>query len=412
MNNDIRPSGPKRPRKIAVPVPPERPLGAPRTAPTPAVDTTTTTREIPLQPPEIGPETPNAPKTGKKSRKKRFTIWLGVLALITLIGVMASYVWYQYQLQPVSSDPASARVRVTIKSGASPDQIATQLQESKLIRNGFAFEIYTRLSGTRGLLQAGTYSLSPHESTQKIVDHLVSGKTDTFSIRFLPGATVADNRKTLIAAGYSEADVDAALTKTYSHEVFASKPAGTSLEGYIYGETYNFSTSATPEDILTRTFDELDAVIKENNLVAEFKKQGLSLYEGITLASIVQRETSSSDPSTPSADQKQVAQVFFARLSTGLPLGSDVTAYYGADLLGVPRAVSVDTPYNTRIHTGMPPGPIASPSLGAMLAVAHPASGNYVYFLSGDDDVTYFAHTNEEHEQNIANHCKVKCSIP
>lgn len=412
MNNDIRPTGPKQPGNLAAPMPPRQALDAPRVQSAPPAETMTPPAEIPLQPPEISPETPNRTGTGKKSRKKRFTLWFGVVMLIAIIGVIASYIWYQYELQPVSSDPASARIRVTIKSGTSPDQIATQLQDQKLIRSGLAFEIYTRLSGTRGSLQAGTYSLSPHESTPKIVDHLVSGKTDTFSIRFLPGATVADNRKILIAAGYSEADVDAALTKTYTHEVFAGKPAGTSLEGYIYGETYSFSTSATPEDILIRTFDELGSVIKANDLAAEFKKQGLSLYEGITLASIVQRETSSTDPSTASADQKQVAQVFYTRLSTGLPLGSDVTAYYGADLLGVPRAVSVDTPYNTRIHTGMPPGPIASPSLGAMLAVAHPASGNYVYFLSGDDDITYFAHTNEEHEQNIVNHCKVKCSIP
>lgn len=372
-----------------------------------------TSRSLPpLQPPEISPETPNMHGSLKKTRRKKLAVWAGILAGIVGTMVIVSYLWYQYELHPVASNPSSARVRVTIKSGTSPDQIAALLQENKLIRSGLAFEIYTRLSGTRGLLQAGTFNLSPHESTQQIVDHLVAGKVDEFSVTFLPGATVADNRKVLINAGYSEAEVDAALTKTYTHEVFAGKPAGTSLEGYIYGETYNFSTSATPEDILMRTFDELDTVVKENNLVAGFQQQGLSLYQGIMLASIVQRETSSKNASVPSDDQKQVAQVFYTRLATGLPLGSDVTAYYGADLLGVDRAVSVDTPYNTRLHTGLPPGPIASPSLGALLAVAHPASGDYVYFLSGDDNVTYFAHTNEEHEQNIINHCKVKCSIP
>jgi UPF0755 protein len=129
------------------------------------------------------------------------------------------------------------------------------------------------------------------------------------------------------------------------------------------------------------------------------------LYQAITLASIVQRE----EPDATS--QKQVAQVFYLRLAKDMPLGSDVTAYYGADQIGAERAVTVDTPYNTRIHTGLPPGPIATPGLTALQAVAAPASGDYLYFLSGDDDVTYFAHTDEEHEANIKAHCQIKCAI-
>jgi UPF0755 protein len=116
--------------------------------------------------------------------------------------------------------------------------------------------------------------------------------------------------------------------------------------------------------------------------------------------------------SVASEDQKQVAQVFYTRLEQNMPLGSDVTAYYGADQMGAERTVAVDTPYNTRIHSGLTPGPIAVPSIGALAAVASPAPGDYIYFLSGDDDVTYFAHTEEEHQANIRNHCTVKCAIP
>lgn len=414
MNGDIRPTEPRSlPRPVAPPVPVDPPGGSPAVQ-YPVGDNQSTLSPVPLQAPEI---VSGVQKTGIHIKKRRILsrnpiVWIGIVFAVIVAISLGSFIWYQYELQPVSSDPASARIRVVIESGSGPSQIASQLEESKLIRSALAFDIYTRTSGTRSSLQAGTYSLTPHESTTQIIDHLVSGKTDTFSIRFLPGATIADNKKSLISAGYSEEKVDAALAKTYDNEVFAGKPAGTSLEGYMYGETYNFSSSATPEDVLMRTFDELDSVVKQNNLIVAFKKQGLTLYEGLTLASIVQRETSSEDSSTPSSDQKQVAQVFFTRLATGLPLGSDVTAYYGADLLGVDRAVSVDTPYNTRIHTGLPPGPIASPSLGAMLAVAYPAAGDYVYFLSGDDNVTYFSHTNEEHEKNIVNHCKIKCAIP
>jgi UPF0755 protein len=224
-------------------------------------------------------------------------------------------------------------------------------------------------------------------------------------VTFLPGATVKEDKEALVKSGYSSAEVDRAFGKVYNHPLFASKPLTADLEGYIYGETYKFNGDATVEQILTRTFDEYYQVVKENNLVNAFKKQGLTLYQGITLASIIQREV-------PSAtDQKQVAQIFLKRYKDGMTLGSDITAYYGADKEGLSRSVATDTPYNTRIHKGLPPGPIASPGLTALQAVAHPSSGDYLYFLSGDDDITYYAKTEEEHQANITNHCQVKCAV-
>lgn len=290
------------------------------------------------------------------------------------------------------------------------------LEEKKIIRSKLAFDIYTRLSGERNKLQAGTYRLSPSESLREVVSHLVSGNVDEFTLTFYPGATLTDptdtpdNKKTdvqtvLRQAGYGDAEITAAFKKQYDHPLLAGKPASADLEGYVYGETYNFDSNASVEQILERTFDEYYAVIKKNGLVAAFKKQGLTLYQGITLASIIQREVP--DPT----DQKQVAQIFLKRLRDDMPLGSDITAYYGADMIGARRAVAVDTPYNTRIHKGLPPGPIATPGVTALAAVAHPASGDYVYFLSGDDDVTYFARTSEEHETNIRNHCQIKCAM-
>jgi UPF0755 protein len=308
-------------------------------------------------------------------------------------------------LQPVSPED-KGRARVQIVEGSSPSQIAQLLEDKKLIRSHLAFDIYTRLSQTRSSLRAGTYSVSPSESTEAIVEHLVSGKVDQFNITFLPGATLADNRTVLIKAGYSAAEVDAALNKTYSSALFADKPVTADLEGYIYGETYNFDSSATVEQILTKTFDEFDSAIKDNNLVDGFKKQGLTLYQGITLASIIQREVPNP------TDQKQAAQIFFKRLGIDMPLGSDVTYQYAAKKLGVEPSPSLDSPYNTRKYPGLPPGPIAAPGLTALEAVANPASGDYLFFLSGDDDVTYYANTDEEHEANIRDHCKIKCLIP
>lgn len=421
--NDIRP--PRRPTQP--PAPRQPPVGL---TPAPRQTTKTTTaldhRISPPEPetlleahnevsPSVVVTTPGVTKPS--SRRKWILIVLGVILSLSLIGALAGYLWYQQALSPVSSDPNATKQRVTIESGSTPSQIGDLLVDKQLIRSKQAFDIHTRLTNTLNNLQAGSYRLSPGESTPEIVKHLVSGNVDEFDITFFPGATLTDTTtKTeakkvdvttvLKRAGFEEAEITAALNKSYDHPVFATKPAGTDLEGYVYGETYSFATSASVEDVLMRTFDELYTQITENNLEAGFKAQGLTLYEGITMASIIQREVPLPD------DQKQVAQVFLKRYREDMVLGSDITAYYGADKIGVDRTVAVDTPYNTRIHSGLPPTPIAAPGLSALLATAAPADGDYVYFLSGDDDVTYFARTNEEHEANIKNHCAVKCAIP
>ncbi len=111
------------------------------------------------------------------------------------------------------------------------------------------------------------------------------------------------------------------------------------------------------------------------------------------------------------ADQKQVAQIFYKRLGEDIPLGADATFVYAAKKLGVTPSVDLDSPYNTRVHAGLPPGPISTPGLSALQAVAQPAPGDYLYFVSGDDGQTYFARTQEEHEANAAQYCKVNCAL-
>lgn len=408
-------------------IPPRRPL-PPSNQENQVSEPTPSLPEAPMSLPapvteEVAPvEDPPKDEKPKRSLRK-VLLWssLGVVLLVILSIAMAA-LWYFQALRPVSADDIS-HVRVSVKSGSGPRQIGQLLYDKKLIRSTLAFDIYTRLSGTRDRLQAGAYSLSPSESTQGIVGHLTSGKTDMMTITFYPGATLrdttdtAENKKTdvttmLLRAGYMQQEIDAALAKPYEHPLFDGRPAGVGLEGYVYGETYNFSSDATVEDVLTHTFDVFYQKIQDQNVIEPLKQRGLNLYQGITLASIVQREVSSSDTSVASDDQRQVAQVFYSRLEMAMPLGSDVTAYYGADQIGAERTVEVDTPYNTRKYPGLTPGPIATPTIGALAAVANPAAGDYLYFLSGDDDVTYFARTDAEHQANIRNHCAVKCAIP
>jgi len=299
--------------------------------------------------------------------------------------------------------------------GSTPDQIGDELKEQSIIRNSTAFDVYMRIFGRNKILQAGTYRLSPAETVPQIVEHLANGSVDQFSITFFPGATLtditdkSDSKKydattVLKNAGYSDQEIISALKQTYSSPLFVGKPSSTDLEGYTYGETYNFNTGSTVQDILNRIFKDFYAIIQENNLIEDFASHGLNLYEGITLASIVQREVSNPE------DQKQAAQVFYSRLDSGMNLGSDVTYQYIADKTGVARDFNLDSPYNTRRYPGLPPGPIATPGLSALLAVAQPAESDYLYFLSGDDGVTYFARTNAEHEANVLDHCKENCS--
>lgn len=347
----------------------------------------------------------NVTNTPKRSKKKNLLIILGALLIVALAAMGALYVWYSMQLGAVNSSDTTKRV-VTIESGSTPKVIATQLESEGVIKDSEAFLLYTRIRGVQNNLQAGTYRLSPSETTPEIVEHLSKGKVDTFNITFLPGNRLSDNRNALIKAGYTEKEVDAALNKQYRSPLFDGKPATADLEGYIYGETYTFGTDTSVEAILEYTFTLFNEVIVKNDLKNRFAQHGLSLYEGITLASIVQKEAGS----TPD-DMAQISQVFHTRLKQGMELGSDPTYQYAADKMGVPRDTKLQSPYNTRINPGLPPGPIAAPGEKALIATASPASGNYVYFLSGDDNVTYFSRTLQEHEANIRNHCQQKCQI-
>ena len=333
--------------------------------------------------------------------------WIGLVILLILVSV----IWFTIQFSPVGGDLNQLK-KITIIPGSNSSQIGKELEKQSIIRNAFVFDIYTRFVGKNSILKAGTYHLSPAQNVGQIVDHLINGSVDQFSITFYPGATLTDitdsNKKydvttVLKNAGYSDQEIIDALNANYQSPLFEGKPLNSTLEGYIYGQTYNFNTGASVEDILQRTFDEFYKQIQENNLIEEFAKHNLNLYQGITLASIVQRETGIE------SDQRQVAQVFYSRLNLGMTLGSDPTYQYIADKTGVPRDVNLDSPYNTYRYFGLPPGPIAVPGISALKAVANPAEGDYLYFVSDSSGKTYFARNETEHQSNIVNYCKENC---
>jgi len=414
---DIRPPA-RRPMPPSAPQPIQRPVLPPvqqSIAPPPQQPHAPVASEVPSastpQPQPIISQSGLSPKK-KRSKKKLALIIIASILGLGIIAVAAIWFWYQLQLAPVDSTNTE-KIIVKIEEG-TPGTIATTLKEEGVIRDETAFLWYTRIQGVQNQLQAGSYRLSPSESTAEIVEHLVKGSVDTFSITFYPGATLTDtvtkeeNRidvtSVLKNAGYSQDEISAGLSKTYDSPLFEGKPASTTLEGYVFGETYEFYVGATVEDILNRTFEEFYKWVEQDKLIAAYQAQGLTLYEGITLASIVQRESGGDD-------KAQIAQVFYSRLAIDMPLGSDVTYQYIADKEGGVRDPNYDSPYNTRRYAGLPPGPIAVPGLASLRAVADPAEGDYLYFLSGDDHVTYYGRTLEEHEANIRNHCQEKCQI-
>jgi UPF0755 protein len=357
------------------------------------------------------------PKKSPLHKNWGLIISLAVVALI-IISIILGYIWFQIQLSPAASDKHEY-VKIKIAEKSTSNQISQQLQDKKIIRSALVFDIYVRLSDKSSKLQAGTYRLSPADSTSQIIEHFTKGFVDKYEIIFYPGATLVDNSdksvkqdvtSVLKKAGYTETEITEGLSDTYDTAsdklLFAGKPAGADLEGYIYGDTYSINDGATVHDILQRALDRFYGVVKDDNLIARFQAHKLNLYQGITLASIVQREASTAK------DQGQVAQVFYSRLDIGMMLGSDVTYQYIADKTGVARSPNLDSPYNTRRVAGLPPGPIASPGLSALQAITSPASGDYLFFLAGDDGVMHYAHTSAEHDANIAKYCKINCSKP
>lgn len=376
---------------------------------------------------------PIKPKKKGSSLVKKLVIFFTIFILLVAGAWFGAYFWYTENIKAVAPDVECPEVssdtntpepcvfvKFMVKDNESVEQIANNLASAGLIRSSFAFQMNVRLTGHDGELKTGEYSLRKTMDAPEIVDHMVKGAaaSNVFNFTILPGETLASIKQKLIKQGYKKAEVEEAFRKTYDNPVLSTVPTDGSvpddlrLEGYLYGETYEFYNDATVEEIITRALDETYKVVQDNNLVALYEARNLSLHQGITLASIVQKEAKS-------GDQPTVAQVFLTRLKLGLSLGSDVTATYAADYLDPDRVIfpdnasilQIDSAYNTRKYSGLPPGPISAPGISALLAVANPTETNYLYFLTGDDGKMYYSYTEAEHNQNIIDHCKVLCNV-
>lgn len=339
-----------------------------------------------------------------KRRWPKRVILLLLIGSILIVGATIGVRFvYNQNLRPVSVSQATQLI--TIKEGATIDEIALLLEQKNLIRSAWAFRLYVSSKEVRGALQAGSYELSPSQSTPDIISQLTHGKIATNLITILPAKRIDQIRTRLIQDGFSEANVDKALdAKTYAgHPALVDKPTAANLEGYIYPDSYQRTADTDPGVIIGAALEEMNQKLTPE-LRGAFAKQGLSTYQAITLASIVEKEVSTQE------DRERVAQVFLKRLRINMRLQSDATTSYGAVLAGQGVTQDFDSPYNTYKYGGLPPGPISNVTSSSLRAVAFPANTDWLYFVSGDDGTTYFAHTFEEHQTNIDRYCQQNCS--
>lgn len=316
----------------------------------------------------------------------------------------ARLLWYGNQLtHPL--DLSGAEQPFTIEAGEGVPSIAIRLEEVGLIRSSAAFQAYLIYTGLDTSIQAGNYVLSPTLSIVDIARELQDATPEQISFTVLPGWRMEEIAASLATAGLSVTPDEFLAAARSAPQGLEFIPASVSTEGFLYPDTYILSRETTADDLvqeLLRNFSlHLTTDLREG-----FARQGLDVYEAVTLASIVQREA------VVAEERAQIASVFYNRLQAGMKLDTDPTVQYA---LGYNSSqgtwwtnplsaadLQIDSPYNTYIYAGLPPGPIANPSLNTMRAVAFPAETPYYYFRARCDGsgLHSFAITFEEHLKN------------
>ncbi|MGO2082403.1 endolytic transglycosylase MltG [Vagococcus sp.] len=349
----------------------------------------------------------------QKENKVVKKIVLIVLSLLILTLVLAGFTFYSYfksSLKPLDSS-SKKLVQVEIPVGSSTKQIGQILENKKVIKDGLVFSYYVKMNNLTNF-QAGFYQMSPSMTLDTIADNLQEGGT-------AEPQTLADAKVT-VPEGYSVDQIAALLAKKtkfkkdeflnlMKNEEFFNKMVGkypellTSakeakevryrLEGYLYPATYNYYEKMTLEELVEQMVSKTNQVLTP--LYAEMKEKKMSVQEVLTIASLVEKE------GVKETDRRKIAQVFFNRLDTDMPLQSDISILYALEKHKVHLSIEdtqVKSPYNLYVNKGTGPGPFNNPSEQAVAAVLNPEENTYVYFLA--DVATgkvYYANTYEEH---------------
>lgn len=327
--------------------------------------------------------------------RQRTAVIVGATVLTVFIAFMG---WLLVALRP--ADAQSDRVvTYTLAPGTGIEELSQQLRNQRLIRSPQAFTVYATLTGARRNLQAGSYDISPSDSSREILEAITGGNVAANTFVVTEGLTMAQIKDLAKAQGINAKEFDAALAQEYEYPFLAQRPAGASLEGYLFPDSYQLIKPVRPVAVVRLLLENFQKQLAATDFEQKYAAKGLSLHQAVTLASIVEREVRSDE------DRALVAQLYMNRLAANMPLQADPTALYGAEIAGrqlsPAEAVRFNSPYNTYLQRGLPPGPISNPGLSALRAVANPRQNDYLYFLSGNDGKTHFARTYEEHQRNI-----------
>jgi len=284
---------------------------------------------------------------------------------------------------------------VEVAPGTSAVRIGKQLEAEGIVRSRYAFDLVRSVK--RGTLRAGEYRFDHAATVVEVYARIARGDVYTKTVVVPEGANLFDIATRLEQAGFGTQQEF--LTAARQTRLVADlDPGAKSLEGYLFPDTYHFGRRTTPEQIAS-------AMVKRFRTAAEEIGLKENVHRVVTLASLVERETAVQE------ERPLVASVFENRLSKKMPLMTDPSVIYGLELQRLWRGsiyasdLKRDTPYNTYLHAGLPPGPVANPGMRSLRAAMEPAQTDYLYFVAAGDNPqghSIFANTLEEHNRNVA----------
>lgn len=324
----------------------------------------------------------------KMTKKRIFVkfIPLAALSLLTLFIIGGGYTFYVSR--PVSSDQTISQF--VVPRGQAVSVIAHRLYEAGLIRNPFLFRLIVKKQGLEDKLQAGSFQLSPSMTPSKIAVKLTQGTNDVW-VTLLEGWRREQVAESFRKYGLENFDVDEFLNLTLGEE------------GQIFPDTYLFARQSTAQTIYQAIKDTFQKKVKQN-LADDFENSKYSFDEVMTMASIVEREARGYE------EMRHVAGILWHRYEIGMALQTDATLQYSKGYdeqtqswWEPPLAAdkSLDSPFNTYTHSGLPPHPICNPGLDAIRATLNPLSTADLFYLHSRDGEIHYGQTLEEHMTNI-----------
>ena len=322
------------------------------------------------------------------------TIAIGAaLAVFLFAGAGA---WYFYAVdKPAGKDP----VVVSVPKEATGAEIADMLEEKGVIRSAGIFRAAMRVTGAANALQHGYYRLTQGLTVREAIEALRHGRAESVTVTIPEGMTVRQMVALFQNAhikGAADFEKTAASYVRYDY-MKAEPPAPILGEGFLWADTYEIPLDFSAKDICDLLYEKTDSMLTPD-IREKAKEKHLSLYQLMTIASLVEREARLPE------DQVPIASVILTRLSRGMPLQIDATVQYA---LGTTKPeltyadLEISSPYNTYLHEGLPPGPIAAPGLPAIQAVLAAEPGDVLYYVAQKDGHHVFTKTLAEHEAKI-----------